>query len=95
MMLFERMTFIEMLYDQLPEKSKVKTGKRIVDIKEDKNGVQVILDDGTSESGDIVIGADGVHSFVRDHMHLDMRLDLPFDSSGGVGSGKADHNAVG
>jgi 2-polyprenyl-6-methoxyphenol hydroxylase-like FAD-dependent oxidoreductase len=71
MMLFERMKLIEMLYEQLPNKSKVKTSKSVITIEQDDTEVKVVLEDGTCETGDVVIGADGVHSFVRDQMQDD------------------------
>lgn len=57
-----------MLYSTLPNQSRVKTGKHVVEINEDEHGVQVRLADGTYERGDIVVGADGVHSKVRELM---------------------------
>jgi 2-polyprenyl-6-methoxyphenol hydroxylase-like FAD-dependent oxidoreductase len=64
-MMFERMKFIEMLYDTLADKSKVKRSKDVVAIEQNDNGVLVRLADGTIEKGDIAIGADGVNSHVR------------------------------
>lgn len=67
-MFFERREFLQVLYDGLPNKSRVLLDKKVVDIKEEYNGVEVLLSDGTSEKGDIVIGCDGVHSLVRQRM---------------------------
>jgi 2-polyprenyl-6-methoxyphenol hydroxylase-like FAD-dependent oxidoreductase len=67
-MLFERREFIEMLYNTLPGKSRVRTGQNITSIHQDDNGVEVHLANGQAERGDIVIGADGVYSYVRDVM---------------------------
>ncbi|KAF2416531.1 FAD/NAD(P)-binding domain-containing protein, partial [Tothia fuscella] len=67
-MLFERMRFVEMLYENLPGQSRVKTCKYVVGVEQNKEGVKVQLDDGTCKRGDIVIGADSVHSFVRGQM---------------------------
>jgi 2-polyprenyl-6-methoxyphenol hydroxylase-like FAD-dependent oxidoreductase len=65
-MLLERTRFLEVLYDKLPDnKNKVLTGKSVLGIEQGENGVLVRLQDGSVESGDIVIGADGVHSTVR------------------------------
>lgn len=57
-----------MLFDNLPDKSKIQFKKRVVEIKENSAGVKVFLQDGTCEAGDVVIGCDGVHSFVREAM---------------------------
>jgi 2-polyprenyl-6-methoxyphenol hydroxylase-like FAD-dependent oxidoreductase len=40
----------------------------IQEIKQDSNGVEVILKDGEVERGDLVIGCDGVYSAVREIM---------------------------
>jgi 2-polyprenyl-6-methoxyphenol hydroxylase-like FAD-dependent oxidoreductase len=43
----------------------IKYGKKLVDISESGNKVTAHFEDGTSESGNIIIGADGGHSQVR------------------------------
>jgi 2-polyprenyl-6-methoxyphenol hydroxylase-like FAD-dependent oxidoreductase len=74
-MMFERMKFVQMLFETLQNKGKVKTGQRIIGIEQDNQGVRVRLEDGTIEHGDIVVGADGVHSWVREVMweHINSR----------------------
>ncbi|ETS86178.1 hypothetical protein PFICI_00006 [Pestalotiopsis fici W106-1] len=64
---FHRAHLIDAIHDGLSAeaKSKIITGKRISDIISDDNGAVVHCEDGTSYEGDIVIGADGVHSQVR------------------------------
>ena len=52
-------------------------GKRAVQIEMVKDGVQVKTNDGDVFTGDIVIGADGVHSFVREEMESLMKKDSP------------------
>lgn len=59
---------VETLYENLPDKSRILTKKRVTGIEHLEAGVKVSLDDGTCEEGDIVIGADGVHSVVRQLM---------------------------
>lgn len=56
------------LYDNLPDQSTIKLNKRVQSIQHHETGVHVLLTDGTVEEGDIVIGADGVHSDVRSQM---------------------------
>lgn len=55
------------MYDGLPKEAKDRylTNKKLVDIKTSDNGVEVTCEDGTSYTGDIVLGADGVHSKTR------------------------------
>ncbi|KAI1270545.1 FAD/NAD(P)-binding domain-containing protein [Xylariaceae sp. FL1019] len=58
------------LYESLPAEAQAKilTGKRVSDIKTDGEGVKVTCKDGTQYTGSLVIGADGAHSVVRQHM---------------------------
>lgn len=64
----ERREFLQILYDQLPDKSKVLTGKRVKNVIDDEDGAYVELQDGSVERGDLVVGCDGVHSTVREAM---------------------------
>lgn len=55
----------ESLRRNIPE---IKFGSRVVDLLPHdgiKGGVQVVLEDGSTEWGDVVVGADGLHSTVR------------------------------
>ncbi|KAI0095927.1 putative monooxygenase [Daldinia grandis] len=65
-----RPLFIEALYQNLPDsaKARVKVKKHVVKINVSDDGVLVECADGTVERGSIVIGADGVHSRVRQCM---------------------------
>ncbi|KAI6086548.1 FAD binding domain protein [Hypoxylon rubiginosum] len=64
----ERREFLQILYDNLPDKTPIKTSRIIKDIKESRDGVEVVMSDGTVEKGDIVLGVDGVYSMVRNIM---------------------------
>lgn len=46
----------------------VTTGARVVGVSEDGDGVLAHLVDGTSVGGELLIGADGLHSVVRPHV---------------------------
>ena len=46
----------------------IELGRRLVDIKQDESGVTAYFQDGTSERGDLLIGADGIHSRTREHL---------------------------
>lgn len=52
----------------MPDKSKVKAGKKVISIVEHEEGVRLRMEDGSTEEGDIVVGCDGAHSIVRDAM---------------------------
>ncbi|KAK8097171.1 fad binding domain-containing protein [Apiospora kogelbergensis] len=67
-MTMERREFLQTLYDELPDKSKVVEHARVSDIIEEGSRVKVALTDGVIHEGDIVVGCDGVHSAVRELM---------------------------
>ncbi len=54
------------LVKNIEGKVKVKMNNSVVEIKEEAESAKVTFTDGTHESYDLVVGADGVHSKVRD-----------------------------
>lgn len=72
----ERRTFVQLLYDNLANKSKILTGKRVFDIIHTSSGVRVLFEDGACE-GDIVVGCDGIHSTIRQIMWENANKSLP------------------
>jgi len=54
-------------YNGFPDdiKAKILTSKHVTGLESSPSSVRVLCDDGTSYEGDMVIGADGVHSAVR------------------------------
>lgn len=66
--LTDRQTLVRHLYDNLADKSTVRTSSRVSQIEHTENGVRVHLADGSVEEGDMVIGADGVHSVVKEQI---------------------------
>jgi FAD dependent monooxygenase len=73
----ERRNFLRIVHEQLPDKTKILTGKRVVDVVDNDDGVLVKLQDGTCEEGDILIGCDGVHSSVRELMWRNANASMP------------------
>ncbi|KAJ5780716.1 hypothetical protein N7457_005876 [Penicillium paradoxum] len=67
MRFLERYQVVKALYDNLGDKSKVHTSCAISSIHSTDDGVRVETD-GRVYEGDIVVGADGVHSYVRHEM---------------------------
>jgi 2-polyprenyl-6-methoxyphenol hydroxylase-like FAD-dependent oxidoreductase len=61
---FHRADLIALLAEAFGPKD-IKLGRRLVDIEQDESGVTAHFQDGASERGDLLIGADGIHSRVR------------------------------
>ncbi|KAK2039662.1 FAD/NAD(P)-binding domain-containing protein [Colletotrichum somersetense] len=64
----ERRRFLQILYDGLPDRSYIRTGCAVKAITQDADGVRVQLQDGSVESGDMVLGVDGISSMTRKAM---------------------------
>jgi 2-polyprenyl-6-methoxyphenol hydroxylase-like FAD-dependent oxidoreductase len=64
----ERQQYLKALYGNIKDKSKVFPNKNIVTIEPSETGVTVKCADGSSYEGDILAGADGVRSKVREEM---------------------------
>lgn len=61
---FHRADLLSLLADAFDRKQ-IKLGRRLVDVEQDESGVTARFEDGSSERGDLLIGADGIHSQVR------------------------------
>jgi salicylate hydroxylase len=46
----------------------IELGRRLADIEQDDSGVTACFEDGSSERGDLLIGADGIHSRTRERL---------------------------
>ncbi|KAF4950599.1 hypothetical protein FSARC_13134 [Fusarium sarcochroum] len=68
--IISRHDFTRVLFETLPRESqlKIQTNKKVIDISVINDGVTAICADGTSVSGDFVLGADGAHSLVRERI---------------------------
>ncbi len=54
------------IHDEATSKGVVfKHGKRLVDIEHTGDGVRAVFEDGSDATGEVLIGADGIHSAVR------------------------------
>lgn len=68
LVLVERRNLLKVLYNSLPDQSRVQLGKKVVSLNHHDGQVTVTVDDGSVHEGDLVVGADGVHSRVRDEV---------------------------
>lgn len=59
---------LQVLYENIKDKSKILPKKRVEKVSVTDDGVVVITSDKSSYKGDILIGADGIHSKVREEM---------------------------
>lgn len=68
MTFMQRKDLLEVLYKKMKDKSKVLTSKKVTHVTHLEDGVVVHCEDGSSFNGDIVVGADGIHSKIRECM---------------------------
>ncbi|RAK97686.1 FAD-dependent oxidoreductase [Aspergillus ibericus CBS 121593] len=61
----DRKSLLGVLYDNIADKSKLLTEKRLVSVTHTETGDVVVTADGSTYTGDIIVGADGTHSAVR------------------------------
>jgi len=64
---FHRADLIALLTEAFGRED-IKLGRRLVDVEQDESGVTAHFQDGGSERGDLLIGADGIHSRVRERL---------------------------
>ncbi|KAF2020082.1 FAD-binding domain-containing protein [Aaosphaeria arxii CBS 175.79] len=64
----DRQMVLKLLYENIRDKSKILTNKRVKNVRITDDGVLVNTADGSSYQGDILVGADGIHSTVRTEM---------------------------
>lgn len=68
MLFFERQWLLRLLYNRISQKHRVLTGQKVKEVITSPTGVEVCTAAGLRYQGDIVIGADGIHSAVRREM---------------------------
>ncbi|WP_307796045.1 FAD-dependent oxidoreductase [Amycolatopsis sp. 195334CR] len=65
------------LYEQVRDTVEIRFGTTVTGITQDEHQVRVSLSDGTTESADLLVGADGLHSRVRELVFgTDFEVDL-------------------
>ncbi|KAG0281196.1 hypothetical protein BGZ95_006022 [Linnemannia exigua] len=68
-LLFARPALYDMLFKQIPSE-KIHMSKKILSFQQNHEGVMLRFSDNTTVHGDILVGADGAHSSVRQHLHM-------------------------
>ena len=68
MLFFDRQWLLRVLYDQILDKDKIHINSRAHVVELQDNNVLVRTLDGRVFTGDILVGADGVHSTIRHEM---------------------------
>ena len=66
--LFPRQALHALLLSKVPAE-KVHYNKKVLSMQQNKDGVMIRCADGTTYHGDILVGADGAHSGVRQHLY--------------------------
>jgi 2-polyprenyl-6-methoxyphenol hydroxylase-like FAD-dependent oxidoreductase len=56
------------LYEVIASDVEVRFGRMLVDVCQDQEAVSVTFNDGTTQTGDLLIGADGIHSTIRERV---------------------------
>ncbi|KAI8711080.1 hypothetical protein NCS52_01483400 [Fusarium sp. LHS14.1] len=64
----DRQMLLQVLYNNLKHKDRVLTKKRVSRLELTENLARAYTQDGSTYEGDIIVGADGIHSAVRDEM---------------------------
>jgi salicylate hydroxylase len=62
-----RADLIQILFDAVPSEAK-RLGARLVAVSQDRDGVEVRLQTGENLRADVLVGCDGIHSVVRQHL---------------------------
>jgi len=70
--LFARPELYELLLSRIPP-SKISLGKKVLKVEEKEDKVIIHCSDGSAYRGDILVGADGAYSAVRQNIFRDMK----------------------
>lgn len=77
MRFLDRQQVIQALYDNLKDKSKIHTSCEVIKVEFLGSEVKVETTDGSEFTGSIVVGADGVHSRMRQEMWRIADAEIP------------------
>jgi salicylate hydroxylase len=63
-----RADLVQILSNAVPAEA-MRFGARAIAVSQDTDGVEVLLQDGSTVRGDVLVGCDGIQSVVRQHLH--------------------------
>ncbi|EHK47137.1 uncharacterized protein TrAtP1_010212 [Trichoderma atroviride] len=78
--LVERRFMLNCIYNQIGDKSRVHTQTCVATFTETEDGVEVVTDKGETFRGDLLLGADGIHSTIRKLMADKIAITNPASS---------------
>ncbi|KAI1824881.1 FAD/NAD(P)-binding domain-containing protein [Xylaria intraflava] len=79
MLFFDRQLFLKLLYTQVKHKDRIHVNSKVDRVENFDSGARVITKDGRTYTGDIVIGADGIHSAIRKQLRKTSERFDPFE----------------
>ncbi|KAG0219279.1 hypothetical protein BGX33_003826 [Mortierella sp. NVP41] len=68
---FARPDMYRLIRSKVPSE-RISMGKKVISVVNNPEDVKIICSDGTSYDGDILVGADGAYSTIRQYMHEEM-----------------------
>lgn len=81
-----RMDMLEVLLSAIEkEEISITYGKKITNVSETDNGVEVTFSDGTTDSADLLLGCDGIHSSVR-RLQVDPTVEPVYSGISNIGT---------
>ncbi|EHK18341.1 uncharacterized protein TRIVIDRAFT_204498 [Trichoderma virens Gv29-8] len=63
-----KMFMLSCIYNQVADKSRIRAQTGVISFTETDDGIEVVTDKGETIKGDILLGADGIHSTIRNLM---------------------------
>lgn len=90
----QRRDLLKVLFEHVKDKSKVFTSKWVTEIEQDDSDATVYCKDGSNYTGDIVVGADGIHSAVRGLMQNHIEKSTPGATEKDSNGTSAEYNCI-
>lgn len=69
---FARPDFYDLLLARIPP-GKIQFNKKVISVKQNEKEAKITCSDGTSYSGDVLVGADGAYSAVRQGLYKQLQ----------------------